>query len=130
MKAKTKQEDKDRQAQYLENYGEMVRKVQVLSRLGIRQFIGTRPDGDPRAVYLTGLETFRNLANVHLEVITALAIKKLGVSRDDFLKLQAEELANQVKVMEEDLAVKSWDQAGNPIFDLPAYMKRTIGWPK
>jgi hypothetical protein len=116
-----------KQEDFLENYRSQVNRLQVLSRLAIRQFLGTRPDGDPRVDYLANLDAFKNLANVHLEVMMELVIKK---SKDDFLKLQGEHLAMQVKAMEQDLCVTGWDNLGNPIFDLPRYMERTKLWPK
>lgn len=125
-----KKDGKQQKQDYLENYRNMVQRLQVLSRLAVRQLIGTRANDDPQAEYVAGLEAFKNLANVHLEVIMELAIKKLGISKDDFLKLQGEQLANQIKAMEQDLCVTGWDDNGNPIFDLVAYAKRTVRWPK
>ena len=114
---------------YLANYKEMVKKLRVLSKVAVRQFLGTRADGDPRLEYMTDLEAFKNLANVHLEVLVELTIKKLGITREDYLKVHGDQLAAQLKTMEQDLAVKSWDESGNPIFDLATYRERTKLWP-
>lgn len=115
---------------YLANYKEMVKKLRVLSKVAIRQFLGTRADGDPRLEYMTDLEAFKNLANVHLEVLMELTIKKLGITREDYLKVHGDQLAAQLKTMEQDLCVTGWDSAGNPTFDLKAMAERTRLWPK
>ncbi len=125
-----KKAEKTEQQDYLENYRNMVTRLHALSRLAVRQLIGTRASDDPQAEYVTGLEAFKNLANVHLEVLMELTIKKLGISKDDFLKLQGEQLANQIAAMEQDLCVTGWDGNGNPIFDLAKYAERTARWPK
>ena len=114
---------------YVESYRKMVEKLNTLSRIAVKQFLGSRPADDPRVVYLAGMETFRNLANAQLEVLVRLATEKLGVKREEFLQMSNEEMDKQVKAMEEDLRVTGWDNAGQPIFDLQAYRERTIGWP-
>lgn len=115
---------------YVANYKEMVKKLQVLSRVAVRQFLGTRPDGDPRLEYMANIEAFVNLANVQLEVLLGLTVQKLGIPREDYLKAQTTSITTQIQTMEKDLAVKSWDQSGNPVFDLQAYLERTALWPK
>jgi len=115
---------------YLANYKEMVKKLRVLSKVAVRQFLGTRrADDDPRLEYMTDLEAFKNLANVHLEVLMELTIKKLGITRKDSLKVHGDQLAAQLKTMEQDLCVTGWDEKGSPIFDLAAYRERTKLWP-
>jgi len=114
---------------YVESYREMIKKLNTLSQIAVRQFLGSRPADDPRVVYLAGMETFRNLANAQLEVLVRLATEKLGVKREEFLQMSSEEMEKQVKAMEEDLRVSGWDNDGQPIFDLQAYRERTIGWP-
>jgi hypothetical protein len=126
----SKKDEKQQQQDYLENYRNLVQRLHTLSRLSVRQLMGTRPTGDPQTDYMTGLEAFKNLANVHLEVLMELTIKKLGMSKEDFLKLQAEQLAGQITAMEQDLCVTGWDGNGNPIFDLAKYAERTALWPK
>jgi len=123
-------DEKTKTEAYMGEYMAMVRKLQVLSRMACRQLLGIRPDGDPRLEYLAGLETFKNMANAQLEVVMELVIRKLGISKEDFLKLQREKLASQIKAMEEDLCVTGWDKQGNPLFDLPRYVERTKSWPK
>ena len=111
-------------------YKEMTRKVGVLSRISVRQLLGTRPEADSRTEYMTGLAMKTSLAVVQTEVLLELALTKLGVTREDFLKAMMEKMAETVKDLEEDLCVTSWDQAGNPIFDLEKYAQRSATWPK
>lgn len=108
---------------------EMVKKLSTLSLVSVRQFMGTRREGDPRVEYLRSLERFHNLATAQLRALQRLAIEKLGVSREDFLNIFLEELEQQVKSMEEDLCVVDWDKQGKPIFNLQAFRTRTEGWP-
>lgn len=115
---------------YVANYKEMVKKLRVLSKVAVRQFLGTRADGDPRLEYMTNMEAFMNLAYVHLEVLMEMTIKKLGITKEDYLKAHGDQLATQIQTMEKDLAVEGWDEKGNPIFDLPRYAERTKSWPK
>ena len=125
--AKKSQQYKDEA--YVANYKEMVKKLRVLSKVAVRQFLGTRADGDPRLEYMTDLEAFKNLANVHLEVLMELTIKKLGITKEDYLKAHVRFLNAQIQTMEKDLAVTGWDEKGSPIFDLAAYRERTKLWP-
>lgn len=118
-----------KQQAYLENYEKMVRKLHLLSRIYIRQFLGTRPEGDPRVDYLTGLEGFKNLANAQLSGVVRILTMMLGGKKQEFLDILEEELGKQIKAMEEDLAVTSWDAQGNPTFDLQVFRQRTATWP-
>jgi hypothetical protein len=124
-----KQVEKQNEA-LLGTYKQMLEKLKVLSKISARQFLGTRADDDPRLVYLTDLETFKNMANVHIEVIMEFIIKKLKVTREEFLKAQTDLISSQVATMETDLCVTGWDQQGNPLFDLAKYAERTRTWPK
>jgi len=125
----SKKSDQYKNEAFMTNYKEMVRKLRVLSKFAVRQFLGTRVDDDPRLEYLTDIEAFKNLANVHLEVMMALTIKKLGLSKEDYLKAHGDQLAEQLKTIEQDLCITGWDDKDNPIFDLPAYRERTKLWP-
>ena len=118
-----------KQQAYLENYETMVRRLHTLSRISVRQFLGTRPEGDPRVDYLTGLEGFKNLANAQLSGVVRVLTMMLGNKKQEFLDIQAEELTKHIKSMEEDLAVSGWDAQGNPTFDLQAFRQRTATWP-
>jgi hypothetical protein len=112
------------------NYKEMTRKVGVLSRITVRQLLGTRPETDPRTEYMTTLEMRVIMSGMQQEVLLELAITKLGLSRDDFLKAMTEKMQETVKAFEDDLCVQDWDDAGNPIFDLAKYAERTKLWPR
>ena len=114
--------------EWLDEYKEMVGRLQALSRVAVRQFLGTRPSAAPPLEYLVGRETVLNLSQVQLQVLLTLVAQKLGIPREDFLRVSREELAKQVTLMEEQLCVTGWDH-GNPIFDLPAYRERTKLWP-
>jgi len=114
---------------YLENYKDMVKKLSILSRVAIRQFLGSRPDSDPRVDYMMEFETFKNLANAQISALTRVVTEKLKVKRDDFLAINKEELEKQVKAMEKDLCVTGWTTEGQPNFNLQAYRERTAGWP-
>lgn len=112
------------------NYKEMTRKVGVLSRISVRQLLGTRSEADSRTEYMTTLEMRVNMSLMQIEALLELAISKLGVSRDDFLKAMTDKMKETVKTLEEDFCVTSWDDTGNPIFDLAKYAERTKLWPK
>ncbi len=130
VKPVSKKTEEKKNLYLLETYKAMVGKVHALSKVSVRQFLGSRDEGDPRVEYLTDLEAFKHLANVHLEVIMDLCIKKLGITKEEFLKSQSELISSQVESMEKDLCVTGWDQQGNPLFDLPKYAERTKLWPK
>jgi len=129
MPGATTKSDQNKDEAYVANYKEMVKKLRGLSRVSVRQFLGTRADTDPHVEYLTDRDTFENLANVHLQVLMELTIKKLGISKEDYLKVQIDQLAIQIQAMEKDLCVTGWDASGNPIFNLVAYRERTKTWP-
>jgi len=121
--------EQEKNQAYLEDYREMVRKLYVLSADAVRQFLGTRKEGDPRVEYLTGLEAFKNMANAQVSCLNRLATEKLGVSQEDFMTVAAEELEKQVKTMEKDLAVVGWNEDGTMKLDLQAHLKKTEDWP-
>jgi len=114
---------------YMESYREMVRKLYVLSSAEVRQFLGTRPDGDPRVEYLAGLQSFQNMANAQISCLMRLVTEKLGVSEEDFLAVAAEEIGKQVQTMENELAVVGWNEDGTMRLDLQAHREKTKGWP-
>jgi len=122
--------EKKKSEKYIVNYKELITKLHTLSQMNVRQFLGTRADGDPRVTYLTGLETFKNLANVQLSVLLRLTTEKLGVKREDFLTLSEDELSQQITSMEESLAVTGWNEDGTPQLDLQAHLEKTANWPK
>jgi hypothetical protein len=114
----------------LNGYMDMASKIQQLSRLSIREFLGTRPDNDPRVHYLSELETFRHLANVNLTVVMELTIKALGITQADYLKIQNQKLAELLTELQNNLGVTGWDEVGQPLLDLVKYSERTASWPK
>ncbi len=117
---------------YVENYREMLRRLGILSRLATRQMLSSRqyPDGDPRVEFVTVLEQFKNMHIAQISVLLRLATEKLGVTREEFLELSQEELVKQVMSMENELCIKGWDTAGNPMLDLAAYREKTRAWPQ
>ncbi len=126
--SKSKETQKDQK--YLDNFQEMARKLAVMSQIACRQFLGSRPDKDPRLLYLGNMEAFKNLATVQLEVIMELTVGKLGISKEEYMKVHGEHLASRLSEMEKDLCITSWSPEGNPIFDLPAYAEATKSWPR
>ncbi|KKM94725.1 hypothetical protein LCGC14_1195370 [marine sediment metagenome] len=122
-------EETAEQKDYLDAYREEVRKLQVLSTHAVRQFLGTREEGDPRVDYLVALEAFKNMANAQISCLLRLATEKLGVSQEDFLAVATEELGKQVETMQEDLAVIGWNEDGTVKLDLQAHLEKTRGWP-
>jgi len=115
---------------YVVNYKEMTRKVGVLSRISVGQFLGTRPEGDPRVDYLAAAECTKNLVNVQVQALLNMAVTKLGIPREEFMQVMAEEMDKYLKAIETDLCVTGWDDKGNPILNLKAYAERTRLWPK
>lgn len=115
--------------QELDRYRLMAGRVYTLSQVAVRQFTGSRPDEDPRVQFMKEIEAFQQVAKAQLAVLARLMTEKLGIKKEDYLAMACEELENQVKVMQEDLAVRGWDQDGKPIFDLEAFKERTAGWP-
>jgi len=114
---------------YLDDYREKVRRLHVLSSVAVRQFLGTREEGDPRVDYLVGLESFKNMANAQISCLLRLATLPHGVSQEDYLTVAAEELGKQVETMEQDLAVVGWNEDGTMKLDLQAHREKTKGWP-
>ena len=128
MKKKEKQE-KENEA-YLENYKQMIQRLSFLSRFNVRQFLGTRPEGDPRVEYLTVLEEFKNLANAQITGIVRVLTMLLGDKKQEFLDIMAEEMSNHLKVMEEEVGITGWTAEGQPQFDLKVLREKTKGWPQ
>ncbi len=126
--AKKDEKQKENEA-YMENYKHQVQRLTFLARFNVRQFLGTRQEGDPRVDYLAGLEGFRNLVNAQISGIIRLQTMMLGDKRKEFLDIMAEELANQLKSMEEELGVTGWTDENEPQFDLQVLKEKTAGWP-
>jgi len=128
-----KQSEKEKQEKeneaYKENYKRMIQRLYFVSRFNIRQFLGTRPEGDPRVEYLTVLEGFKNLANAQIQAIIRALTMLLGDKKQEFLNIMAEEMANQLKVMEEEVGITGWTDDGQPQFDLNILREKTKGWP-
>ena len=129
MAKKDEEKQKQENEAYVERYKQMVERLTILSRFNVRQFLGTRPEGDPRVDYLAGLEGFKNLVNPQLSGIIRVLTMMLGDKRQEFLKIMEEELANQIKVMEEEVGITGWTAEGQPQFDLAVLREKTKGWP-
>jgi len=128
-KSEKEKQEKENEA-YLENYKQMIQRLYFVSRFNIRQFLGTRPEGDSRVEYLTILEEFKNLANAQIAGIVRAVTMMLGDKKQEFLDIMAEELANQLKVMEDEVGITSWTAEGQPQFDLQVLREKTKGWPQ
>jgi len=126
---KKQREQREQNEAYMENYKQLVQHLTFLSRFNVRQFMGTRQEGDPRVDYLAGLEGFKNLANSQLSGIIRILTMMLGDKKQEFLKIMEEELGNELKSMEEELGVTGWTAEGSPQFDLQVLRERTKGWP-
>ncbi|KKK52543.1 hypothetical protein LCGC14_3103860 [marine sediment metagenome] len=113
-----------------DEYRAWAAKLETLSRLAVRQFLGTRPEGDPRVDYLAGLEAFKNVATAQIAALTMIVTTLLGDNVETLRKAGLAELQGQIESMEKDLAVTGWDGDGNPLFDLPASRELTKGWPE
>jgi len=116
--------------EYMANYGEMTKKLLVLSRMNVRQFLGTRKEGDPRVEYLTQIEAFKNLTNVQLSTLLEVVSKMFGSKGGELLKVFEAALTQQVQAMEESLGVTGWKEDGMPTLDLQAHLENTQGWPE
>ena len=127
-KSEKEKQDKENEA-YMERYKQLVERLTILSRFNVRQFMGTRQEGDPRVDYLAGLEGFKNLVNAQLSGIIRILNMMLGEKKQEFLKIMEEELANQLKVMEEEVGIIGWMAEGQPQFDLQVLREKTKGWP-
>lgn len=125
--AKVTEEQKDQA--YVDDHREKVKRILVLSQEGVRQFLGTRAEGDPRVEYLTSLEASINMAQVQVASLRRLVTEKLGVSQEDLRTVAAEELDKQLTTMEEELAVIGWNADGTMKLDLQAHREKTQGWP-
>jgi len=127
-KSEKEKQEKENEA-YLEKYRQLVQRLTFLSRFNVRQFMGTRKEGDPRVDYLAGLEGFKNLVNSQLSGIIRILTMMLGDKKQEFLKIMEEELVTQLKSMEEDIGVVGWTDTGEPQFDLQVLKGKTAGWP-
>ena len=123
-----KQQEKDEA--YLENYAVQLKHLYYLSRFNVRQFLGTRPEGDPRVEYLADLERFKNLVNAQMLGINRILKIMLGEKKTQFMKIMEEELATQLKNMEEDIGVEGWGDDGVPRFNKQVQIEKTKGWPE
>lgn len=128
-KSEEEKQQKENEA-YLENYKKQIQRLMFLSRFNIRQFLGTRQEGDPRVEYLADIERFKNLANAQLAGIIRVLTMMLGDKKQEFLDIMAEELANQLKMMEEEVGITGWAEDGQPQFDLAQLREKTKGWPQ
>ena len=128
-KAEKEKQEKENEA-YMENYKLLVQRLTFLARCNVRQFMGTRPEGDPRVEYLAALEGFKNLANAQVTGMVRALTMMLGDKKQEFLDIMAEELANQLKVMEEEVGITGWTAEGQPQFDLAVLREKTKGWPQ
>jgi len=127
-KSDKEKKEKENEA-YLKNYKQMIQRLYFVSRFNIRQFLGTRQEGDPRVEYLAALESFKNLANAQITGIVRALTMMLGDKKQEFLDIMAEELANQLKVMEDEVGITGWTAEGQPQFDLNILRGKTKGWP-
>lgn len=114
---------------YMENYRQMVERLCILARLNTRQFLGTRPEGDPRVDYLAGLESFKYLVNAQISGLTRAVTALLGKKKPQFFQIMEEEVSGQLKAMEDELGVTGWSEDGVPVFDLDKLREKTQGWP-
>lgn len=130
MAKTTTKKQKEKDEAYLENYALQIKRLYTLSRFNVRQFLGTRPEGDPRVEYLADLERFKNLVNAQISGIIRILTMMLGEKKAEFMKIMEEELANQLKAMEEDVGVVDWGEDGLPRFDLQVLREKTKGWPE
>ena len=130
MKKSEKEKQEKENEAYLDNYKQMIQRLMFISRFNVRQFLGTRPEGDPRVEYLTALESFKNLANSQVTGVIRAVTMMLGDKKQEFLDIMAEELANHVKVMEEEVGITGWTAEGQPQFDLQVLREKTKGWPQ
>ena len=114
----------------LDEYKKQAERLYFLSKFNVRQFLGTREEGDTRVSYMAGLEGFKNLANAQLAGIIRILTMMLGDKKGEFHKIMAEELGTQVKSMEDDVGITGWTEDGQPQFDLNVLREKTKGWPQ
>ena len=129
MKKSEKEKQEQENEAYKENYKKQIQRLYFLSRFNVRQFLGTRPEGDPRVEYLTALESFKNLANAQITGMVHALTMIIGDKKQEFLDIMAEELDNQLKVMEDEVGITGWTAEGQPQFDLQVLREKTKGWP-
>ena len=125
-----KEEKQEKENEAKENYKKQIQHLYFLSRFNCRQFLGTRSEGDPRVEYLTALESFKNLANAQIAGVVRAVTMMLGDKKQEFLDIMAEELANQLKMMEDEVGITGWTDEGQPQFDLPVLREKTREWPQ
>jgi hypothetical protein len=125
----SKKDEQKIKGEFMDEFQHLTRRIATLSKLAVRQFLGTREPEDPRVIYLVNLEAFKAMTDASLEALLELAIKKMGVTRQEFLQLAKQKLEGQLKTMETDLCVTGWDDAGNPLLDLLGFQEKTKGWP-
>ena len=130
MKKSQKEKQREENEAYKENYKTQIERLYFLSKFNARQFLGTRPEGDPRVEYLTTIESFKNLANAQIAGVIRVMTMMLGDKKQEFLDIMAEELASQLKVMEEEVGITGWTEEGQPQFDLNILREKTRGWPQ
>ena len=130
MKKSEKEKQEQENEAYKENYKKQIQRLYFLSRFNVRQFLGTRPEGDPRVEYLTALESFKNLANAQITGMVHALTMIIGDKKQEFLDIMAEELDNQLKVMEDEVGITGWTAEGQPQFDLQVLRERTREWPQ
>lgn len=128
-KKTTKAQETENQA-LLDEYKKQAQRLSFLSKFNVRQFLGTREEGDTRVSFMAELEGFKNLANSQLAGIVRILTMMLGDRKGEFHKILAEELGNQVKSMEEDVGITGWTEDGQPQFDLMVLREKTKGWPQ
>lgn len=137
MKRGEKATQKKKVEEYMANYNQMFNRLHILSRMNVRQFLGTRQEGDPRdpygparVEYLTQMEAFKNLANVQLSTLLEVVSEMFGSKGGELLKVMERTLSQQIKSIEESLAVTGWNEDGTPKLDLQAHLEKTANWPK
>ena len=128
--AKTKKKQEAEDQALLDEYKKQAERLDFLSKFNVRQFMGTREEGDPRVAYLAGLEGFKNLANTQISGIVRIVTMMLGDKKQEFHKIMAEELANHVKSMEAEVGITGWTEDGKPKFDLAVLREKTKDWPR
>lgn len=112
----------------LEVYREATKKLYAMSKVQVRQLMGTQPEDDSRVNYLAGVQCYINLANAQIASLLRL-VKALGIEPEEFMAVQLEEMDKLITALQEDLCIMGWSN-GSPVFDLPAYKERTAGWPE
>lgn len=130
MNQKVETPEKQKVDELKVSYTELTKKVFILSQMNVRQFLGTRPEGDPRVDYLTQVEGFKNLANAQLSALIEALSDMLGKKSGVLLRKFEQAMNQEVSRMEEALGVTGWKEDGTPILDLQAHLAKTQGWPR